>query len=46
MEKTFKFLFFLAVIVAIITVIGLFLVTVKIILLFQPQVNLMGIMLS
>jgi hypothetical protein len=46
MEGVFKFLFVLAVIVFCITVIGLFLLIVKIILMFQPQVQLMGVLMS
>jgi len=46
MEGAFKFLFFLAVIIFCITIVGIFLLIIKIILLFQPQVNLMGVLLS
>jgi hypothetical protein len=46
MEGFFKFLFGLAVVVFCITVVGLFLLIVKIILMFQPQVHLMGVILS
>ena len=46
MEGLFKFLFALAILVAAITVIGIFLIICKIILLFQPQINLMGLIIS
>ena len=46
MEGFFKFLFVLAVIVAAIVVIGLFLLLVKIMLMFSPQVHIMGLVLS
>lgn len=46
MESAFKILFGLAAVVFCITVIGLFLLLVKIILLFQPQVHLMGLIIS
>lgn len=46
MEGAFKFLFFLAVLVFCITVIGFFLLVVKIFLLFLPEVRIMGLVLS
>jgi hypothetical protein len=46
MEGFFKFLFGLAVVVFCLTTVGIFLVIVKIILLFQPQVYLMGVIIS
>jgi hypothetical protein len=46
MEALFKFLFALAVLIFCITIVGIFLLIIKIILLFQPQVYLMGVMLS
>lgn len=46
MEGFFKFLFGLAVVVAALTVIGIFLLICKIILLFQPQIELMGLLIS
>lgn len=46
MESAFKILFFLATIIFCITVVGIFLLIVKIILLFQPQVHLMGLVIS
>lgn len=46
MEAAFKILFALAVLVFCITVIGVFLVIVKIILMFQSQVNIMGLIIS
>jgi len=46
MESVFKLLFALAVIVFCLTVIGIFLIIIKAILLFQPQVHLMGLIIS
>ncbi len=46
MEGFFKFLFFLAIIVFCLVVIGLFLVIIKIIILFYPQVHIMGLVIS
>ncbi|MFA6194397.1 MAG: hypothetical protein WC719_01450 [Patescibacteria group bacterium] len=46
MESAFKILFVLAVLVFCITTIGIFLVIVKVILMFQPQVHLMGLIIS
>jgi hypothetical protein len=46
MEAAFKILFALAVLVFCITVIGFFLVIIKVILMFQPQVHLMGLIIS
>jgi len=46
MEGAFKFLFFLAILVFCLVVIGVFLVIIKVILLFQPQVYLMGVLMS
>ncbi|KKT13171.1 MAG: hypothetical protein UV95_C0003G0045 [Candidatus Falkowbacteria bacterium GW2011_GWF2_43_32] len=45
MEGAFKFLFGLAVVVFCITVVGFFLLIMKIVLLFQPQVQLMGLII-
>lgn len=46
MENAFKFLFGLAIFVFCLTVIGIFLIIVKVVLLFQPQVNLMGLVIN
>jgi len=46
MEGVFKFLFGLAVFVFSLTSAGIFLLIVKIILLFQPQVQIMGVLIS
>lgn len=46
MESAFKILFTLAVLVFCITTIGIFLIIVKVILMFQPQVHLMGLIIS
>lgn len=42
MEKTFKFVFGLAIFIACLVVIGLFLLLVKILLIFYPDIYLMG----
>jgi hypothetical protein len=46
MEGFFKFLFILAIIIYSITSAGIFLLIVKIILFFQPQVHIMGLIIS
>lgn len=46
MEKIFKTLFVLGLIVFIILIIGLFLLLLKIILLFNPQINIFGLTIS
>lgn len=43
METFFKVVFFLAVIVFCLVVIGFFLLLLKIILLFVPEINIMGL---
>lgn len=45
-EKFFKFLFFLAALVAGAMVIGFFLITIKISLAFVPEVEIMGISMT
>jgi hypothetical protein len=42
-EKAFKFIFALAVLIFCLVVIGVFLVLLKIILLFTPEINIMGL---
>jgi len=46
MESAFKILFVLAVLVFCITTIGVFLIIAKVILMFQPQVHIMGLIIS
>jgi hypothetical protein len=46
MEGAFKFLFVLAILIFCLAVIGVFLLIVKIILLFQPNVQIMGLIMS
>jgi hypothetical protein len=46
MEGFFKFLFGLAVVIAALTVIGIFLLICKVILMFQPQIYIMGLVIS
>ncbi len=43
MESTFKFLFFIAIILAALIVVGLFLLVLKVLLMFQPELNLLGL---
>ncbi len=43
MEGTFKFLFFLAVFIFCLINIGVFLLILKIILMFQPEVGILGL---
>ncbi|MHB8903751.1 MAG: hypothetical protein ACYC40_01445 [Patescibacteria group bacterium] len=46
MEGFFKFLFGLSIFVAALVVIGIFLLIVKILLMFYPSVHVMGLILS
>ena len=46
MEALFKFLFILAILVFCLVTIGIFLIIIKIILLFHPEVHLMGVIIS
>ncbi len=46
MEKLFKATFFLAVFVFCLVVIGFFLLLLKIILLFVPEINILGITIT
>lgn len=46
MEGAFKLLFVLAIIIFCLAIIGVFLLIVKIILLFQPDVQIMGLIMS
>jgi len=46
MERLFKFTFVLGVILFSVFVIGIFLIIVKILLLFQPEIQLLGVTLS
>lgn len=46
MEKTFKTIFVLAVIVYSILMVGLFLLLIKIVLVFTPEVHILGVTLS
>ena len=43
METTFKFLFFLAIVLAALIVIGLFLLLLKVLLMFQSEVYILGL---
>ena len=43
MEKFFKFVFSFGIVLAVFFVIGVFLLMLKIILLFVPELNIMGI---
>jgi len=46
MELAFKILFFLAVLIFCILVIGIFLIILKVVLLFTPEVHLMGLLIT
>ncbi|MFA4941673.1 MAG: hypothetical protein WC582_03735 [Patescibacteria group bacterium] len=46
MEKTFKFVFVLGVIVFCLVVIGIFLLALKIMLIFSPQINILGLTIT
>jgi len=46
MEGFFKFLFGLAIIVFCLVIIGVFLIIIKILLLFHPSVHVMGILFT
>jgi hypothetical protein len=46
MESIFKFLFGLAIFVFCLTSVGVFLLIIKIILMFQPEVHLLGLIIS
>ncbi len=46
MENGFKFVFFLAVLTFCFAVVGIFLVIIKILLIFYPQINFMGVVFS
>ncbi len=43
MESTFKFLFFIAIVLAALIVVGLFLLVLKVLLMFQPELNILGL---
>ncbi len=42
-EKAFKTIFVLAILIFCSVVIGIFLIVLKILLLFQPEINIMGL---
>lgn len=46
MESAFKIFFSLAVLVFCAVVIGIFLIILKVILMFQPSINVMGLLIS
>ncbi len=46
MEKIFKILFFIAVLVFCVLVVGIFMLIIKIILLYLPEVKLFGITMT
>lgn len=45
-EKIFKSLFFLAVVIFAITSVGIFLLILKVLLLFTPEINIMGLIIT
>lgn len=46
MEKAFKFVFFFAILLFCAVVIGIFLLILKIILLFTPELHIMGMLIK
>lgn len=46
MEKTFKFVFVLAIMLACLGVVGIFLLILKVLLLFSTEIHLMGLTIS
>ncbi|MGI6374213.1 MAG: hypothetical protein ACOX0C_02660 [Patescibacteria group bacterium] len=46
MESAFKTFFFLAILIFCAVVVGIFLIILKVILLFQPSLNLMGLFIT
>lgn len=46
MENAFKIFFSLAILVFCAVVVGIFLIIIKVILIFQPTVSIMGLMIS
>jgi hypothetical protein len=46
MEAAFKFVFFLAVLVFCLVIIGIFLLVLKILLLFSSEIHIMGMTIS
>jgi len=46
MENAFKFLFFLAIVIFCLFIVGLFLLIVKILLLFNADVTIMGLVIT
>jgi hypothetical protein len=45
-EKTFKFIFFLAVIVFLFLVVGIFLLIIKFLLNFIPEISILGVVMT
>jgi ABC-type phosphate transport system permease subunit len=45
-ESLFKFVFFLAVIVFLVLIIGIFLLIIKFLLNFFPEINILGVMMT
>lgn len=46
METAFKIVFFLAIIVFIITIIGMFLLFIKFLLLFTTEISILGVIMT
>jgi hypothetical protein len=46
MERLFKLTFFLAILLFCLLIVGVFLLIVKIILIFQPDINIMGLVIA
>ncbi|MDD4901838.1 MAG: hypothetical protein PHE24_01755 [Patescibacteria group bacterium] len=45
-ERIFKFVFFLAILVALILVVGIFLLVIKFLLNFVPAIHILGVMMT
>jgi hypothetical protein len=45
-EKMFKFIFFLAIIVFLVLVIGIFLLIIKFLLNFFPEIKILGVLMT
>lgn len=46
MEKIFKFTFVLAIIIFCLIIVNLFLLILKIVLMFQPEINMLGLQIT
>jgi hypothetical protein len=46
METAFKFVFFLAILIFCLVIVGFFLLFLKVLLLFMPEIHLMGLLIK